>query len=170
MIEKLETLSKKIPNVKMPLVDVNTDPLDALLYGLGIRLVWLAKERDDKFVKLVGEKQVVIAFESDSMARTYHFNGGRFHQASEVVGQASEADLTIKFVDSLTGVKLLTKGDLASIMTAVQDGKMSVTGDYKLLMWFVSLAKHAVSVPKKYEPYIAKIKPCVNKVRGFFKK
>lgn len=157
----------KIPNVKLPLINVQTDPLDAMLYGLGLRLAWLAKDGDEKFIKMVADKNVAIAFESDSMARYYRFCDGCFGQAD---GKPKEADLTISFKSSLLGVKLLTKGDLASIMTAVQDGDVKITGDYKLVMWFASLAKHATTVPKKYEPYVDKVKPYVKKAKRLLKK
>lgn len=157
----------KIPNIMLPVLDVRTDPLDALLFGLAVRLAWLKSHDDEKFNQLIANKNVVLAFKSDGMARYYRFHDGHFGQAS---GEPKEADLTIAFKNSLVGAKLLAKGDLASIMTAVQDGDVVVTGDYKLMMWFASLAKHATTVPKKYEPYVDKVKPYVKKAKRLLKK
>lgn len=156
-----------IPSITLPLIDVKTDPLDALLYGLGLRLSWLDKHHDDKFTKLTNNKNIAIVFKSNTMARYYRFYDGHFGQAS---GEPKEADLTVVFQNSLLGATLLAKGDLASLMTAIQDGKVQITGDYKLMMWFSGLAKHAITIPPQYEPYVEKAKPYFNKVRGLFSK
>lgn len=156
-----------LPSIKLPIINVKTDPLDALLYGLGLRLAWLDNHHDEKFAKLTADKNIAILFQSDSMARYYRFHDGYFGQAS---GTPKEADLTITFKDSLLGTKLLAKGDLASVMTAIQEGDVKISGDYKLMMWFSSLAKYAISIPPKYEPYVEKAKPYVKKVRGLLKK
>lgn len=157
----------KIPNIKLPIINVKTDPLDALLYGLGLRLAWLDSHDDDKFKKLIANKNIAILFKSDGMARYYRFHDGHFGQAS---GESKDTDLTITFKDSLMGAKLLAKGDLASLMTAIQNGDVVVTGDYKLVMWFASIAKHATTVPEKYEPYAKKVKPYLKKAKRFLKK
>lgn len=157
----------KIPNVALPIINVKTDPLDVLLYGLGLRLMWLDNHDDEKFNKLITDKNIAILFKSDSMARYYRFHDGHFGQAS---GEPKEADLTITFSDSLMGAKILAKGDLASLMTAIQNGDVVVTGDYKLVMWFASIAKYAVTVPEKYEPYAKKVKPYLKKAKSFLKK
>lgn len=151
----------------LPILDVKTDPLDALLFGLAVRLAWLKSHDDEKFNKLVANKNVVLVFKSDGMARYYRFHEGHFGQAS---GEPKEADLTITFKNSLMGAKLLAKGDLASLMTAVQNGDVVVTGDYKLMMWFASLAKHAVAIPPQYEPYVEKAKPYIKKAKRLLKK
>ncbi|WP_066800809.1 hypothetical protein [Moraxella oblonga] len=157
----------KLPNIKLPIINVNTDPLDAMLYGLGLRLAWLDNHNDEKFNKIIADKNIAILFQSDGMARYYRFQDGRFGQAS---GKPKEADLTIAFKESLAGAKLLAKGDLASLMSAIQDGDVVVTGDYKLVMWFASLAKYAVATPKKYEPYVDKVKPYLKKAKRILKK
>lgn len=157
----------KLPNIKLPIIDVKTDPLDAMLYGLGLRLAWLDNHDDEKFKKMITDKNIAILFQSDGMARYYRFQDGCFGQAS---GQPKEADLTIVFKESLSGAKLLAKGDVASLMSAIQSGDVAVTGDYKLVMWFATLTKYAVAMPKKYTPYADKAKPLVKKVRQFFKK
>jgi len=68
----------------------------------------------------------------------------------------------------MTGVKLLTKGSLPAFMTAVQEGKLSIEGDYSLMMWFNKLAKHIVpTIPEECEPYINKAKPYAYKAQQF---
>ena len=43
-----------------------------------------------------------------------------------LLGKADHPDLTIDFKDSLTGAKLFTKGDVAALMTAIQDGDVKI--------------------------------------------
>lgn len=143
----------------LPVIDVKTDPLDALLYGLGLRLNHLSKQgTNEAYNRLIQNKEVAIQFTSGDVARYYRFVDGCFGQAC---GVAKHADLSIDFKDSLTGVKLLTKGDIAAFMTAVQDGDVKITGDYKLVLWFASVAKHAATLPDEYKNYLNQAKPYV---------
>jgi len=48
-----------IPVVKLPLVDVSTDPLDLLVAGLALRMKQLART-SPKFIELVHERQFRI--------------------------------------------------------------------------------------------------------------
>lgn len=141
----------------LPIIDVKTDPLDALLYGLGLRLSHLTKQgTNEAYAHLIADKEVAIQFVSGDVARYYRFVDGYFGQAA---GTAKHADLTIDFKDSMTGVKLLTKGDVAAFMTAIQDGDVKITGDYKLVLWFAGVAKHAATLPEEYKNYLNQAKP-----------
>ena len=46
----------KLPVVKLPLVDVSTDPLDLLVSGLVLRMKQLARS-NPKFIDLIQERQ-----------------------------------------------------------------------------------------------------------------
>lgn len=151
--------------ITLPLINVKTDPLDALLYGLGLRLAYLAKQTDNaSFAKLLKDKEVAILFTSGDVARYYRFVDGCFGQAS---GRIDNANLTIDFKDSLMGAKLLTKGDTASLMSAIQDGDVKVSGDYKLVLWFAGVAKQATAIPDAYKPYVEKAKPYLEKTKPY---
>ena len=115
----------------VPVLDIKSDPLDVLLVVVGYRLSMLADSDNEEFQQLLADRQVVIeiASEEADIARHFSFDNGQFEQKS---GAAEKADLTIKFKDSMTGVKLLTKGSLPAFMTAVQEGKLSIEGDYSL--------------------------------------
>ena len=89
---------------------------------------------------------------------------GYFGQA---LGKADHPDLTIDFKDSLTGAKLFTKGDVAALMTAIQDGDVKIMGDYKLVLWLAGIGKQAASIPKEYQGYIDAIKPYAKRTKGF---
>ncbi|WP_201586608.1 SCP2 sterol-binding domain-containing protein [Psychrobacter jeotgali] len=151
----------------IPVLDIKSDPLDVLLAVVGYRLSMLADSDDEEVQALFADRKVIIeiASEEADIARYFSFDNGEFSQRS---GHADNADLTINFKDSMTGVKLLTKGSLPAFMTAVQENKLSIEGDYSLMMWFNKLAKHIVpTIPEQYEPYIQKAKPYAYKAQQF---
>ncbi|HCN18418.1 MULTISPECIES: SCP2 sterol-binding domain-containing protein [Psychrobacter] len=151
----------------VPVLDIKSDPLDVLLAVIGYRLSMLADSNDEDVKALFADRKVTIELASDEsdVARYYRFDNDQFSQHS---GHAEKADLTINFKDSMTGVKLLTKGDLPAFMTAVQEGNLSIEGDYSLMMWFNKLAKHIVpTIPEEYKPYIQKAKPYAYKAQQF---
>ncbi|MDO4251243.1 MAG: hypothetical protein Q4C68_07010, partial [Moraxella sp.] len=131
--------------IVIPLINVKLNPLDALLTAVGYRLISLSKSDNDAFLALIADKTVTLQFASnDGVARFYVFRQGVI---SQHLGVHDAPDLTITFKDSLTGTKLLAKADIATLMHAVQDGDMIVAGDYKLMLWFASLAKHLGKLP-----------------------
>ncbi len=150
----------------IPVLDIKSDPLDVLLAVIGYRLSMLADSDNEKVQSLFADRQVTIeiASKESEIARYFRFDNGQFSQHA---GHAEKADLTINFKDSMTGVKLLTKGDLPAFMTAVQEGNLSIEGDYSLMMWFNKLAKHIVPpIPEEYKPYIQKAKPYAYKAQS----
>ena len=152
----------------LPIIDVKTDPLDALLYGLGLRLSSLSKGDNETYHNLVKDKELAIQFKSgDDVARYYRFVDGHFGQA---LGTAMRSDLTIAFKGSMTGVRLLTKGDIASFMSAVQDGDVVISGDYKLVLWFAGVAKQGASLPEPYADYVKQAKPYFEQARPYLNK
>lgn len=151
----------------IPILDVKTDPLDAVLYGLGLRLSSLVGGDNTEFNKLLADKQIAIQFVSGDVGRYYRFVDGHFGQAG---GIAKHSDLTIEFKDSLTGVKLLGKGDISALMSAIQDGDVKITGDYKLVLWFAGVVKHATTVPEAYKSYVEQAKPYINKAKPYISK
>lgn len=141
----------------VPVLEVGLNPLDALLAGVGYRLGQLAKGDDEKFLALLKDKQVVIQFVSnDGVARFFEFDNGKFAQT---MGKHDTPNLTVSFVDGVTGAKLLAKADTVALMQAVQDEQMKIEGDYKLVLWFVSLAKFVGKIPDEYAPYVEKLTP-----------
>lgn len=151
----------------IPVINVKVDALDGLLAAVGCRLSMLANSDNEAFAKLLKDRDVTIQLGSKSadVARYYRFNNGKFSQHA---GVAKDADLSIDFKDSATGVKLLTGGDVSAFMTAIQEKDMSMEGDYSLLMWFNKLAKHIVpEIPEEYKPYIKQAKPYVYKAQQF---
>lgn len=151
----------------IPVLNVKSDPLDVLLALIGYRLSMLAESDNEAFTTLLTDKQVTIEFVSQEtdIARYFSFDNGQFRQHS---GHADEPNLSIKFKDSMIGVKLLTKGNLPAFMTAVQENNLSIDGDYSLMMWFNKLGKHIVpTVPEELQPHLQRAKPYVYKAQDF---
>jgi len=106
-----------IPVVKLPLVDVSTDPLDLMVTGLALRMKQLART-SPKFIELVHERQFRIQIGTDlGMARQIIVNNG---QIDTVSGDAEKADFILQFADSEQGVKTLIKGDPTAFMTGME--------------------------------------------------
>lgn len=140
-----------------------SDPLDVLVYGIGLRLTQLAKMGDPKFKKLLENRNFSIQMgsESQDVYRTFTVENGRFRQAE---GKAVNPTLTINFKDSMTGAKLLTKGDATAFMSGIQNGDVKMSGDYSLLMWFNQVAKHIVpKIPEPLQPAVEMAKPLLTK-------
>lgn len=151
----------------LPILDIKADALDALLAALGFRLQMLSKNRTNEALNsLIQDKDISIQFISPTAARFYEFKHGVF---KHTLGEKGDADLTIDFKDSTTGVKLLTKGDIAAFMTAIQDGDVKITGDYKLVLWFAGVCKHATKIPDEYKGYIDQAKPYAQQVFNLVK-
>lgn len=152
----------------LPIINVKANPLDAMLYALGLRLSYLSKHKTVAYSALVADKEVAIQFVSaDGVARYYRFVDGCFGQA---VGTAKHADLTIEFASSITGAKLLGKASVPDLMSAVQNGDVKISGDYKLVLWFASVAKHALELPEHYQNYLDQAKPYVQLAKPYAQK
>ncbi|AYA03345.1 MULTISPECIES: SCP2 sterol-binding domain-containing protein [unclassified Acinetobacter] len=142
-----------IPVVKLPLVDVSTDPLDLLVAGLALRMKQLART-SPKFIELIHERQFRIQIGTDlGVARQIIVNNGQIDTAA---GDAEKADFILQFADSEQGVKTLMKGDPTAFMTGMQNGSIKMEGDFGLLVWFNKAAK--LIPPKLPKPVKEKFK------------
>jgi hypothetical protein len=142
-----------IPVVKLPLVDVSTDPLDLLVAGLALRMKQLART-SPKFIESIHERNFRIQIGTDlGLARQIIIQNG---QIESIAGSAEKADFILQFADSEQGVKTLVKGDPTAFMTGMQDGSIKMEGDFSLLMWFNQVAK--LIPPKLPKPVKDKIK------------
>lgn len=142
-----------IPVVKLPLIDVSTDPLDLFVAGLALRMKQLART-SPKFIELIHERQFRIQIGTDlGLARQIIVNNGQVHT---VAGDIEPADFVLQFADSEHGVKTLIKGDPTAFMTGMQNGSIKMEGDFGLLVWFNKAAK--LIPPNLPKPVKEKIK------------
>ena len=143
--------------------NVKSDPLDALLFAVGLRLSQLAKSGDSKFKSLLENRNFTIQMgsEAEQVFRTFAVNNGYFTQTAD---KTENPTLSITFKDSMTGAKLLAKGDAAAFMVGIQNGDLKMAGDYSLLMWFNQVAKFIVpKVPEPLQPFVEQAKPLIDK-------
>ena len=141
-----------IPVVKLPLIDVSTDPLDLLVAGLVLRMKQLSRT-NPKFIELIHERQFRIQIGTDlGIARQIIVDHGHISTAT---GDTQPADFTLQFADSEQGVKTILKGDASLFMAGMQDGSIKMEGDFGLLVWFNQAAK--LIPPKLPKPIKQKI-------------
>ncbi len=142
-----------IPVVKLPLLNVSTDPLDLLVVSIVLRMKQLAKT-SPKFIELSHERQIRIQIATDAgFARQILVNNGK---VETVAGAPQPADFTLQFADSDQGVKTLIKGEPSAFMTGMQNGSIKMEGDFSLLVWFNKVAR--LLPPQLPKPVQAKVK------------
>ena len=142
-----------LPVVKLPLINLTTDPFDLLLVGLGLRMQQLSKT-NAKFIELLHDRNFTLQLETkNGISRHFIIRNEQVKMAS---GKADKPDFTLRFEDSMFAVQTLLKGDPTAFMTGMQSGKIQMEGDFSLLMWFNQAAKLiAPHIPK---PLLKKIK------------
>lgn len=149
-----------LPVVKLPLVNVSTDPLDLLVAGLALRMKQLART-SPQFIELIYNRNFRIQIGTDTgTARQIIINQGKVETVS---GSLEKADFTLQFANSEQGVKTLVKGDPTAFMTGMQDGTIKMEGDFSLLVWFNQAAK--LIPPKLPKPVQEKVRQVRHLIR-----
>lgn len=116
---------------------------------------------------------IQLGSDAEKTARTYTVKNGVF---SQQVGEVESPTLTINFKDSMTGVKLLTKGDATAFMKGIQSGDLKMSGDYSLIKCGSNqISKFIVpKVPEQLKPVVEPVKPLLEKAlpmaQGLFNK
>lgn len=153
-----------LPVVKLPLVNVSTDPFDLLVAGIVLRMKQLAKT-SPKFIELSHDRTLCIQMSTQTgTVRQIIINQGKVDTA---VGEKNPADLTLVFKDSDHGVKTLLKGEPSAFMTGIQDGSIKMDGDFGLLVWFSKVARLLPpKLPKPIEDNIKKSRAFIRKKFG----
>ncbi len=156
----------QIPTIKLPLIDLTTNPFDLLLAGLGLRLQLLART-NAKFMGMIHGRNFTLQLGSnDGVARHFHIHDDTVTMGA---GPAEKADFILRFKDSETAVKTLLKGDPAAFMEGMQSGAIVMEGDFSLLLWFNGVAKLIVpQVPKPLKARFRQVKDFVNEKRDAF--
>ncbi len=151
----------RIPVVKLPIINLTTDPLDVLVAAIVLRMKQLAKT-NPKFIELSHDRQIRLQISTQAgMSRQIIVNEGKIDTA---VGTPQLADLVLTFKDSDHGVKTLMKGEPSAFMTGIQDGSIKMEGDFSLLVWFSKVAR--LLPPKLPSALDSKVK----RVRAFIRK
>lgn len=110
-----------------------------LLWYLARRMELLARTHPEFIAKLHG-RDFTIQFSSEEGTHRYF----RIHHNRVVTRNAAHAtpNMTLHFASDETGFALLTAADQNTFMTAMQSGKVKVTGDFTLLMWFMGISPY----------------------------
>lgn len=127
-----------IPVVKLPLVDVSTDPLDLLVAGLALRMKQLARTSPNLLswfmnVNSVFKLGLIWALHVKLLSTM-----GKLTASLVLLNKPT---FILQFADSEQGVKTLMKGDPTAFMTGMQNGSIKMEGDFGLLVWFNKVAK-----------------------------
>lgn len=153
-----------IPVVKLPLVNVSTDPLDLVTVGMVLRMKQLAKT-SPKFIELIHDRQLNIQICAETgMARQIIINK---HEIDSEPGLNKDADFTLIFKDSDQGVKTLLKGDPSAFIAGIKNGSIKIDGDQTVLVWFSKAMRLLPpKLPKNVERQVKQARTFVRKKLG----
>ena len=135
------------PVIKIPALDVTTDPLDLLLASVALRMKQLSRT-SPQFIELIYDRQFCIEIAAQNGAsRQFIIDHGKVSTASTT---GKTADFSLIFADTDYAMKTLLKGEPSAFMSGIQSGQIKIEGDYSLLMWFSKTAK--LLLPKLPKP------------------
>ena len=120
-----------------------------LLWVLGLRMWWLARNVEDFQRKLEGQ-DIVLQFQTHDgkIARHYIIKDERVHP---VRGQHDKPSLTLSFRDANFAYETIMKAgkDPMVFMKGMQTQDIKALGDVGLMMWFMGLVKFLKPKKKK---------------------
>ena len=105
-----------------------------MLFGLVV-LLKIAGRRSSDFKARLGEKNytMFIGTRDGKHGRWFRFEGGFVFSGSGAIGSPG---FSMIWENAMTGFQVMRKGDQLSVMTAMNDGRLKMDGDYRLVMWF----------------------------------
>lgn len=98
---------------------------------------------NEKLQALLEREGGVIQFQTADYKAVRHFDFGQ-KKVKVKGGRHSSPSLTVGFVSAKSAVQTLMKGDMNTFLAAIQNKSIKVSGEYGLLMWFMSLVKQAL--------------------------
>lgn len=110
-----------------------------MLWYMARRMELLARTNADFIAKLHGRDFTLQISSDEGTHRYFRVHRNRVHSDGRV---HDKADLTLHFATNDAGLRLLSKGNAATFMDAMQKQDVRVVGDYQLLMWFMSIGKY----------------------------
>ncbi|MCG8316416.1 MAG: helicase [Pseudomonadales bacterium] len=120
-----------------------------LLWVLGLRMWWLARNSED-FQRKLEDQDIVLQFQTHDggIARHYVIKQERVHPVS---GQHPNPSLTLSFKDAAYAVDTLMRAgkDPMIFMKGMQTQDIKALGDVGLMMWFMGLVKFLKPKKKK---------------------
>ena len=118
-----------------------------LLWALGLRMWWLARNNED-FQRKLSEQDLILQFQTHDGAIARHFVI-KDERVRAVAGQHDKPSLTLSFKDASFAYKTILKAgkDPMLFMKGMQTQDIKALGDVNQMMWFMGLMKYLK--PKK---------------------
>lgn len=113
--------------------------LKMLLWYMARRMELLARTHPEFIARLHG-RDFTLQISSDE--GTQRFFRVRHNRVVSRNAAHSTPSMTLHFASDEVGFNVLSSTDKAAFMTAMQTGDVKVTGDFSLLMWFMSIAPY----------------------------
>lgn len=110
-----------------------------LLWYMARRMEMLSRTHPEFIAKLHGRDFVIQVATDEGAHRFFRVQHNRVTSRNTV---HAKPDLDLHFATNEVAFRLLTTGDANSFMAAMQQQEVKVTGDYSLLMWFMSIGKY----------------------------
>ncbi|WP_419812013.1 helicase [Bacterioplanoides sp.] len=118
-----------------------------LLWALGLMMKKSAKNNPDFREQLQG-KDLVFQLQTADGAIVRHYVVKDQQVKSKGKAHADPA-FSISFKDAQTGLAVLTSKDKNAFMKGIQNKEITLSGDFKAVMWFQGLAKLMKAKKKK---------------------
>lgn len=113
--------------------------LKMLLWYMARRMELLARTHPEFIARLHGRDFTLQISSAEGTQRFFHIHHNRVVSRNAAHGTPS---MTLHFASDDIGFALLSGTDKSAFMTAMQTGDLKVTGDFSLLMWFMSIAPY----------------------------
>ncbi|MGH8493192.1 MAG: hypothetical protein ACRERR_08830 [Moraxellaceae bacterium] len=113
--------------------------LRVVLWYMARRMEVLSRTNSEFIARLHGRDFILQISTEEGAHRYFHAHHNRIQSRGEV--HAAPA-LTLLFKTDDIAFRLLSTADANAFMAAMQAGEVKLTGDYALLMWFMSVGKY----------------------------
>src|SRR6218665_872067 len=110
-----------------------------VLWYMARRMEVLSRTNSDFIARLHGRDFTLQLSTEQGVHRYFHVHHNRVHSRSEL---HATPDLALLFKTDEIAFRLISTADANSFMAAMQAGEVKLTGDYALLMWFMSVGKY----------------------------
>lgn len=110
-----------------------------VLWYMARRMEVLSRTNSDFIARLHGRDFTLQISTEEGAHRYFHIHHNRVHSRGEL---HAEPDLALLFKTDEIAFRLLSTADANAFMAAMQAGEVKLTGDYALLMWFMSVGKY----------------------------
>lgn len=109
-----------------------------LLWYMARRMELLSRTHPEFIAKLHGRDFIIQIVTDEGAQRYFQIQRNRVSSRNSLHAAPT---MQMHFSSDEAAFRLLTRGDATTFMAAMQQGEVKVTGDYALLMWFMSIGK-----------------------------